>query len=102
MTLSDEVLKKEIYQGYLNKFKNRLYGLLCEREKKGEWKKYLDTIITELMGYKEEEKTINYYILFYKISSLRFLEYDYFRKTVFECMHLIDNLDSGGEINGIL
>ena len=49
----------------------------------------------ELLGFQEEEKTINYYMLFYKISSLRFLEYDYFRKTVFECMRLIDAL--GGD-----
>lgn len=41
------------------------------------------------MGYPEEEKTINYYILFYKISSLRYLRYKYFRSTVFDAMTLV-------------
>ena len=40
----------EVYNAYINKMKNRLYGLLCEREKEGEWEKFLDTIIIELLG----------------------------------------------------
>lgn len=78
-----------ILEGYQNKLKNKLFGLLCEREKDREWEKFLDSIIIELMGYPEEQKTINYYILFYKISSLRYLRYDYFRSTVFDCMTLV-------------
>ena len=27
------------FDGYKNKLKGRLYGLLCEREKDGEWEK---------------------------------------------------------------
>jgi len=30
------------FDGYKNKLKGRLYGLLCEREKDGEWEKFLD------------------------------------------------------------
>lgn len=78
-----------ILEGYQNKLKNKLFGLLCEREKDREWEKFLDSIIIELMGYPEEQKTINYYILFYKVSSLRYLRYDYFRSTVFDCMTLV-------------
>ena len=82
-------------EGYKNKLKNRLYGLLCEREKNGEWEKFLDTIIIELIGFGEENKTINYYALLGKIQSLRFLSYEYFRKTIFECMNLINGLFNG-------
>lgn len=78
-----------ILEGYQNKLKNKLFGLLCEREKEREWEKFLDSIIIELMGYPEEQKTINYYILFYKVSSLRYLRYDYFRSTIFDCMTLV-------------
>jgi hypothetical protein len=78
-----------ILEGYQNKLKNKLFGLLCEREKDREWEKFLDSIIVELMGYPEEQKTINYYILFYKVSSLRYLRYDYFRSTIFDCMTLV-------------
>lgn len=74
---------------YINKLKNKYYGLLCEYEKDREWERFLDAIIIELLGFLEEEKTINYYILFYKTSSLRYLSYKYFRTTVFECMSLL-------------
>lgn len=76
-------------EGYLNKLKNKLFGLLCEYEKGREWEKFLDSIIVELYGFNEEEKTINYYILFYKLSSLRYLSYKYFRTTIFDCMDLL-------------
>jgi len=79
-------------EGYNNNLKNRLFGLLCEREKEGEWEKFLDSIIIELMSYPEEEKTINYYRLLTKVSSLRYLSYKYFRTTVFDCMSLLSKL----------
>lgn len=78
-----------IREGYNNRLKNRLFGLLCEFEKGGEWEKFLDNILIELEGYSEQEKTIDYYVLFYKISSLRHLRYEYFRTTIFDCMELI-------------
>ena len=55
---------------YANKLKNKLFGLLCEFEKNREWEKFLDSIIIELMGVPEEDRTINYYILMYKLSTL--------------------------------
>lgn len=79
-------------EGYNNNLKNRLFGLLCEREKEGEWEKFLDSIVIELMSYPEEEKTINYYRLLTKVSSLRYLSYKYFRTTVFDCMSLLSKL----------
>lgn len=77
-------------EGYNNKLKSKLFGLLCEREKEGsEWEKFLDSILIELLGYKEEKNSINYYILYSKLASLRFLRFNYFRKTIFDCMSLI-------------
>lgn len=89
----------DINEGYKNKIKNKLFGLLCEFEKNGEWESFLDSIEIELLGFPEEEKTINYLTLYYKISSLRFLRYEYFRKTVFDCMNL---LSRDGDVNGLL
>lgn len=80
-----------IKEGYDNKLKNKLFGLLCEFEKDGEWESFLDSILIELMGYPQEEKTINYYKLFFKVSTLRYLNYKYFRKTIFDCMSLISS-----------
>lgn len=81
---------KAVHQGYTNKLKNRLFGILCEYEKRGDWEKCLDGVLIELLGYTEEEKTINYYTLWYKISSLRYLRYEYFRKTIFDCLSLLN------------
>lgn len=78
-----------VQEAYNNKLKNKLFGLLCEFEKNREWEKYLDSILIELLGYEDSKKTINYYTLFYKLSSLRYLRYEYFRSTIFDCMSLI-------------
>ena len=82
-------IQQDIREGYNNKLRGKLFGLLCEFEKNGEWERFLNSILIELLGYSEEEKTINYYILYYKLSSLRFLKYDYFRTTIFDCMNLV-------------
>lgn len=71
------------------KIQKQLYGLLREREKKGEWEKFLDNILIELIGWDEKEKTENYYILFSKLSACRYLSFKYYRKTIFECMNLV-------------
>ena len=78
-----------IQEAYNNKLKNKMFGLLCEFEKGREWERFLDSILIELLGYSDEEKTINYYILYYKLSSLRYLRYEYFRTTIFDCMNLV-------------
>ena len=83
----------EVREGYMNKLKNKLFGLICEFEKNREWEKFLDSILIELQGFDEEEKTINYYILYHKVASLRYLRYEYFRTTVFDCMSLLSNME---------
>ena len=79
------------FDGYKNKLKGRLYGVLCEKEKNGEWEKFLDSIIIELQGL--EPNCINYWALLGKLNALRFLSYDYFRRTIFECMNLVGALE---------
>ena len=82
-------MDKQIKEAYNNKLKSKLFGLLCEREKGRDWEKFLDSILIELMGYSEEEKTINYYTLYHKLSTLKYLRYEYFRGVIFDCMDLI-------------
>ena len=82
----------EVLEGYNNNLKNRLFGVLCEREKGRDWDRFLDSILIELMSYPEDKKTINYYKLYSKISSLRYLSYDYFRTTIFDCMSLLSKI----------
>lgn len=78
-----------VKEAYDNKLKNKLFGLLCEYEKNRDWEKFLDSILIELSGWDESQKTINYYVLYYKLNSLRYLRYEYFRTTVFDCMNLL-------------
>lgn len=80
---------KEVKEAYNNKLKSQLFGLLCEYEKGRNWKAFLDNILIELMGFQENEQTINYLRIFRKLSSLRYLSYEYFRATIFDCMNLI-------------
>lgn len=82
-----ENLRIEAVEGYKNQLKNKLYGLLCEREKQGEWEAFLNTILIELMP--DDNASINQITLFAKLSKLKFLEYKWFRKTIFDCINLI-------------
>jgi hypothetical protein len=82
-------MNPSVQEAYNNKLKNKLYGLLCEFEKGGEWEAFLDAILIELEGFPEESRTINYYSLYYNVASLRHLSYKYFRSTVFSCMSLL-------------
>jgi len=78
-----------IKEGYNNKLRNKLFGLLCEREKGRDWEKFLDSILIELTGFPDKEKTINYFTLYHKLSTLKYLKYEYFRSTIFDCMDLL-------------
>lgn len=77
---------------YKTKLKNKLFGLLCEYEKEREWKKFLDSIIIELSGFPDEEKNAVYYHIIYNLTACRYLSYEYFRGTIFDCMNLVDKL----------
>ena len=85
------------FDGYKNKLKGRLYGLLCEKEKDGEWEKFLDSILIELEGLGPN--SINYWSIIGNLYSLRHLNYEYFRKTIFECMNLIGSLEVPNELS---
>lgn len=82
-------MNSNVKEGYNNKLKNKLYGLLCEYEKNGEWEAFLDSILIELEGIPEEERSINYLSIYYNVSALRHLSYKYFRSTIFSCMSLL-------------
>ena len=82
---------EEIKEWYLNKLKGKFYGLLREREKQGEWEAFLGTIEIELIGLEQQLASIDYYELRAKVSSLRYLKFSCFRKTIFECMELISS-----------
>ena len=67
-SLEDQRVKEATFDGYKNKLKGRLYGLLCEREKDGEWEKFLESLHLELYGLGAN--SINWWSLIGKISVL--------------------------------
>ena len=85
------------FDGYKNKLKGRLYGLLCEKEKDGEWEKFLDSLIIELMGLGAN--SINWWPLLGKMALLRYLSYEFFRKNIFECINLVNGLTIPDELS---
>ena len=79
------------FEGYRDKLKGRIFGVLCEREKNGEWEKFLDTIIIELSGL--HGNSINWWSLMGKLRMLKYLSYEHFRRTIFECINLVGGLE---------
>ena len=87
---------KEVQEGYRNKLKSKLFGCLrkCDKNHESEAGRY--SIDIELSGIPENERTINYLTLCNKINALRYLKYEYFRKTIFDCMSLLSKGDEDG------
>ena len=86
MTVELVSKKKEV-------LKNKLFGLLCEREEDGSWENFLDNILMELIDFGGETESYNHYVLIAKLTACRYLSYKYYRKTIFECMEIIDRTD---------
>ena len=74
-------------------YKNKIYGLLCEREKEGSWEQFLENILLDLANIKEENRSYEYYELVSKLSFCKYLSYKYYRKILFECIRLVDRVD---------
>ena len=70
--------------------KNKLYKLLVIREQGGHWQKYLENIQLTLMGFKMTPELL---IVLGRISTLKFLEMQYFRNTIFDLMEIIDKVE---------
>ena len=91
--MKNMTISKEISEGYKNKLKGQIYKLLPLREEKGQWVKFLDTLMLELYGMSEESESINFIILIAKLQSARYTNFFYFRKTILECINLVDTIE---------
>jgi hypothetical protein len=94
----DASIKNEAIRNNLQRLINQIYKLLPSREEKSDWEKPLGTIIEELAGM--DRLFLDYHdVLFTILSKLEGLftlknEEDFlmFRKTIFECLNLINRL----------
>lgn len=84
------------FEVYLTSLKNKIYKLLPLREESMEWGKYLTSILIELNGMNELLSNQVYLLsLIAKLEGLYKLEdYVIYRRTIFECLNLVDELRS--------
>lgn len=82
----------------LNRITNQIYKLLPSREEKSDWQKLLATIIEELAGMDRllfDQHEILFPLLC-KLEGLFLLSEDkdffLYRRTIFECLGLINNI----------
>lgn len=91
-------IRKDAINRNLKRLTNQIYKLLPEREENIDWQKPLDTIIIELVGM-DRLLTDFHDILFpllCKLEGLSILtreeDFQMFRRTIFECLSLMDSL----------
>jgi len=106
--------EEEVYVRYITYVKNQIFKILPLAEERGEWRKHLDTLINELTGSdKIFLRSVNFISLINKLETLKdFPEYPLshsldniknteefktFRKTVFECMNVAQDLTLAGD-----
>jgi hypothetical protein len=92
LPISNEAVSKNLFR-----ITNQIYKLLPNREEGIDWKKPLQTLIIELTGMSSffpDQKEL--FSLLCKLEALKTLEAEedflLFRKTIFECLNLMDVL----------
>lgn len=82
---------QDSYESYGKRLKDKLFKILCDREENKNWEAQLNTFIMLLLGTKDALNVDTLEVLT-QVSSLRYLDMKYFRKTVFEAMNTIDKI----------
>ena len=84
---------------------NQIYKLLPIREEQGDWEKPLQTIIQELVGFQRLMKnncSIIFFTLLNKLEGLYSLteeqDFSCYRRTIFECLGLMNELQKEIEL----
>ena len=87
------ILPDSIVQTNLNRLTNQMWKLIPMRENEENWLAQLDTILLELSGLNElsENAGEELLILLSKLKGLKEYEVEFqiYRKTVFECISLL-------------
>ena len=82
------------FELYCISLKNKVYKLLPLREEGLEWQKYLNTVLVEVSGFSELfSSKADIISLLSKLEGLYKLEdFMLYRRTIFECLNLIEDL----------
>lgn len=78
----------------IRRLTNQLWKLIPMRENEEDWQKQLDTVILELVGLNEIFIGPIFLQALSKLEALKVKEvdFDFYRKTVFECISLIQGI----------
>lgn len=78
---------------------NQLWKLIPMRENDEDWEKQLDTVILEFVGLNELFVGPIYLQILTKLEGLRVkaTTFELYRKTIFECLSLLQELSHGGQ-----
>ena len=93
-------VSKEAVKNTITRLTNQIYKVLPLKEEKKDWKTSLNNTIFELVGLDSLlSDYFSFFIFFCKLESLLFLdneddeqEFFYFRKTIFECLSLMNEV----------
>lgn len=81
---------------YIKQKKNQVFKLLPLKEEEGDWEKQLETILVEIGGLNNltSKQEFDAITIQTKLSGLKTneIEFEVYRKTVFEIINLLENL----------
>lgn len=94
-------LSRTIIQNDIKRIVNQIYKLLPLREENKDWQKPLQTIIEELTGMKRlflGQQEQSFFILLCKLEGMfelvQSIDFDLYRRTIFECLSLLNQIGS--------
>ncbi len=94
-------LSRTIVQNDIKRIVNQIYKLLPLREENKDWQKPLQTIIEELTGMKRlflGQQEQSFFILLCKLEGMfelvQSIDFDLYRRTIFECLSLLNQIGS--------
>ena len=90
-----EDVKKDV-----RRLTNQLWKLIPMREHNEDWKKQLDTVILEIAGLNEIFEGPLFLQILSKLEGLKVQDtsFELYRRTIFECISLIQELNNGFRI----
>ena len=91
-------IREEDVKRNIQRLTNQLWKLIPMRENNEDWVRQLDTVIIEIAGLNEIFMNLQFLQLLSKLEGLKIQEtgFELYRKTVFECISLLQDLKHGG------
>lgn len=95
----DIKIREEDCNKNVQRLTNQLWKLIPMREHEEDWSKQLETVILEIVGLDEIFIGPSFIQLLSKLEGLRKedIDFEFYRKTVFECISLLRGINFNGE-----